>query len=57
MEELPVDPNLYALEEMMINQQWSEVVADDDFDDDDVFLLPEIEYHSFGSVILNDRAC
>ena len=43
MEELLVDPNLYALEEMMSNHQWNDTSFDDDFEDDERFLFPETE--------------
>lgn len=43
MEELPFDPDLRALEEMMISQQWQESYSDDESEDDDtVWLLPDI---------------
>lgn len=37
MEELHTDPNLYALEEMMINQQWNESYSEEDLDDNGLF--------------------
>ena len=44
MEELHDDPNLYALEEMMINHQWNDFASEEDFDDDELFLMPEPIY-------------
>ena len=42
MEELPFDPELRSLEEMITHQRWQEPYLDDDFDDDEVFFVPHV---------------
>ena len=40
MEELPFDPELLSLEEMIADQRWQEPYLTDDLDDDEVLLVP-----------------
>ena len=42
MEELPFDPDLRALEEMMLSQQWNNPFADDEEDEIDHWLIPDV---------------
>lgn len=44
MEELPFDPELLSLEEMIISQRWQEPHLDEDLEDNEVFMIPSVPH-------------